>query len=266
MPQDQTRPDQVVDAEQVKLRPKAPVVTLLSFLLLLDPFVKLFLREERRAVDALHLLARFVALPVRTGDREQLDRFDLAGRRDVRPQAEIDERRAFDGIAAHPLAALLIDQFAFERLAHLGELLFGLGLWHLDAPVFEIALDQILHALLYLRQIFGREPPAVRALKVVIEPALRVAEQRRAYAQPRARIKIEDRRRQQVRGRMAVDLERVITRLGHEGFHALALFDDVAQIYRLILFDAVTIEARGDGLLRAIAILSFQNFKGGRAR
>src|SRR5262245_21453399 len=179
MPQDQTRPDQVADAEQVKLRPQAPVIALLGLFLLLDPFVKLFLREERRAVDALHLLARFVALPVRAGDREQLDRLDLARRRDVRPQTEIDERRAFDGVTTHPLAALLFDQFAFERLAHLGELLFGLGLGHLDAPVFEIALDQILHALLYLRQIFGREPPAVRALKVVIEPALRVVEQRR---------------------------------------------------------------------------------------
>src|SRR5262245_62182476 len=182
MPQDQTRPDQIVDAEQVELRPQAPVVPSLDLFFKLDPFVKLLLREERRAVDALHLLARFVALPVRAGDREQLDRLDLARRRDMRPQTEIDEWRAFDGVTTHPLAALLFDQFAFERLAHLGELLFGLGLGHLDAPVFEIALDQILHALLYLRQIFGREPPAVRALKVVIEPALRVVEQRRADA------------------------------------------------------------------------------------
>src|SRR5512145_1015620 len=95
--------------------------------LLFDPFVELFLREERGAVDALHLLARFVALPVRSGDREQLDRLDLSRRRDVRPEAEIDERRAFDGVTTHTLAALLFDQFAFERLAHLGELLFGLG-------------------------------------------------------------------------------------------------------------------------------------------
>src|SRR5262249_43699486 len=229
------------------------MVAPLGLFLLPDPFVKLFLREERRAVDALHLLARFVALPVRAGDREQLDRLDLARRRDMRPQAEIYERRAFDGVAAHPLAALLFDQFAFERLAHLGELLFGLGLGHLDAPVFEIALDQILHALLYLRQIFGREPPAVRALKVVIEPALRVAEQRRADAQPRARIKIEHRRRQQVRGRMAVYLERVIARFGREGFHTLALFDDVAQVFRLILFYSVKIEDSPGGSLSVLS-------------
>src|SRR5262249_31975240 len=97
-----------------------------GFFLLLDPLVELFLREESRAVDALHLLARFVAFPVRAGDRKQLDRFDLARRRDVRPQTEIDERRALDGVTAHLLAALLFDQLAFERLAHLGEFLFGL--------------------------------------------------------------------------------------------------------------------------------------------
>src|SRR5262245_66604830 len=66
MPQDQTRPDQVVDAEQVKLRPKAPVVALLGLFILLDPFVKLIVSEERRSVDALHVLSRLVAIPVCT--------------------------------------------------------------------------------------------------------------------------------------------------------------------------------------------------------
>src|SRR5262245_65361454 len=143
--------------------------------LLFDPFVELFLREECRTVDALHLLARFVAFPVRAGDREQLYRLDLARRRDVRTEAKIYEWRALDGVAAHLLAALLFDQLALERLAHLGELLFGLGLGHHDAPVFEITLDKIFHALLDLRQIFGREPLALSALKIVIEAALRIA-------------------------------------------------------------------------------------------
>src|SRR5215510_6518227 len=227
MPQDQTRPDQVADAEQVKLRPQAPVVALLGLFLLLDPFVKLLLREERRAVDALHLLARFVAFPVRAGDREQFYRLDLARRRDVRTEADIYERRALDGVAAHLLAALLFDQLALERLAHLGELLFGLGLGHLDATVLEITLDKILHALLDLRQIFGREPLALDALKIVIETALRIVKQRRPDAELRARIKIEHRRRQQVRGRMTVDLQRLIARFRRERLDALALFDDV---------------------------------------
>ena len=169
-------------------------------------------------------------------------------------------------VAAHRLAALVFDQFALERLAHLGELRFGLGLRHLDAPVFEIALDQVAHALLDLRQILGREPPAVVALKVVIEAALRVVEQRRPDAQPRPRIEVEHGRRQQVRGRVAIDFQRLVADSGVIGFHALAIFDDVAKVYRLFLFDAVTIEARGDGLLHAIAILSFQNFKSRRAR
>src|SRR5262245_44307383 len=242
------------------------MVAPLGLFLLFDPLVKLFLRKERRAVDALHLLARFVAFPVRAGDREQFDRLDLARRRDVRPEAEIDERRALDSVATHLIAALLFDQFAFERLAHLGEFLFGLGLWIFDAPVFEIALDQILHALLDLRQIFGRKPLSAGPLKIVKEPAFRVVEQRRSDAQLRARIKVEHRRRQQVRGRMAIDLQSLIARFGRERLYAFALSDNVAQINRLFLLDAAPVEARGDGLLRALAILLFQNFKSRQAR
>ena len=65
---------------------------------------------------------------------------------------------------------------------------------------------------------------------------------------------------------MAVNLQRLVAGFRRESFHALAIFDDVAKVYRLFLFDAVTIEARGDGLLHALAILSFQNFKSRRAR
>src|SRR5262249_45828372 len=87
VPQRESRADGVPEAEQIKFSAQPAVIALLGLFLLLDPFVKLFLREEGRSINALHLLARFVAFPVRASDRKQLDRFDLARRRDVRPEA-----------------------------------------------------------------------------------------------------------------------------------------------------------------------------------
>jgi hypothetical protein len=41
--------------------------------------IQLLLGEERRAVDALQLLIVFITLPIRAGDGEQLECFDLRG-------------------------------------------------------------------------------------------------------------------------------------------------------------------------------------------
>ena len=53
--------------------------------------VEVLLAEERGAVEPLELLAAGVVLPVGAGDAQQLERADLAGVRDVRPAAQVDE-------------------------------------------------------------------------------------------------------------------------------------------------------------------------------
>ena len=57
-----------------------------------EVLVELLLREERRAVDALHRRVLRVALPVGVRRRRQLERLEPARRRHVRADAEVEER------------------------------------------------------------------------------------------------------------------------------------------------------------------------------
>src|ERR1700675_528935 len=67
------------------------MVAPLDLLKSLQVIVELLLIRPYRAVDALQLRITFVATPVRTGDREELERTDLPRLVDVRPFAQVDE-------------------------------------------------------------------------------------------------------------------------------------------------------------------------------
>ena len=69
MPEDQAWPGQFLDAEQVQLLAEFSVVTPLGLLQPVQVGCERFLGEESRAVDALQLLAFFVAFPIRPGHR-----------------------------------------------------------------------------------------------------------------------------------------------------------------------------------------------------
>ena len=113
-----------MDVEEVQLAPELAMIALLGFLDAREVLVELLLREERRAVDALHRLVLRVALPVGVARRRQLERLELARRRHVRTDAEIEERvLVLDGVDRHVRLAgrLLLDQLHLERLAAPGE-------------------------------------------------------------------------------------------------------------------------------------------------
>src|SRR5690625_5572518 len=57
----------------------------------LEVLIELFLFREADAVDASELRALFIAPPVCACQREQFRVLDLAGRRNMRPPAEIDK-------------------------------------------------------------------------------------------------------------------------------------------------------------------------------
>ena len=78
MEEDQPGPGELLDAEQIELLAELAVVALLGLFEPLEVFVQILLREERGAVDALQLLVVLVALPVRAGDGEQLERLDAS--------------------------------------------------------------------------------------------------------------------------------------------------------------------------------------------
>ena len=77
MEEDQPRPGEFLDAEQIQFLAQLAVVALLGFFELGQVLVQILLGEERRAVDALQLRVLLVALPVGARDRKQLERLDL---------------------------------------------------------------------------------------------------------------------------------------------------------------------------------------------
>src|SRR5215216_7576192 len=56
MPEDQTLPVVFLNGKQVELTAETAMISLFRLFTLLQPGVEFFLRKERRAVDALHLL------------------------------------------------------------------------------------------------------------------------------------------------------------------------------------------------------------------
>ena len=100
------------------------MIALLGFFEARQVLVELLLREERRAVDALHRRVLRVALPVGVRRRRQLERLEPARRRHVRADAEIHERvLVLDRVDRHLglSGRLLLDQLHLQRLAALLE-------------------------------------------------------------------------------------------------------------------------------------------------
>ena len=120
-PEDQARADQGRDGEQVQLAAQPAMVALLGLLDLGDVCLQVLLVEERSAVDALEHRAVGAAFPVGTGDREQLERADLAGVRDVRPAAQVDELALAIEAQDAELVQLFVDVLDLERLAQVGD-------------------------------------------------------------------------------------------------------------------------------------------------
>ena len=65
-----------VEDEQLLIAADLAMVALLRFLQTVEVLLQLLFRQERGAVDALHRLVAGVALPVRVGRAQQLERLD----------------------------------------------------------------------------------------------------------------------------------------------------------------------------------------------
>jgi hypothetical protein len=87
MPENQPRPGEILDREQVQLLAQHAMVTLLGFFDLVEVIVEVFLREKRSAVNALQLRILFVSQPVCPGNVQQLESLDLSSRRNMRTAA-----------------------------------------------------------------------------------------------------------------------------------------------------------------------------------
>src|SRR4051812_25724976 len=91
MPERGARRD-VMEAVQVELDPEPAVVALLGLGPAPQELVEVLLVRPDGAVDPLEHRSLLVTAPVRAGHREELERPDLPGARNVRPAAQVAER------------------------------------------------------------------------------------------------------------------------------------------------------------------------------
>ena len=197
MEEDQSRPGQLLDAEQVQLLAQLAMVAFLGLFELGQMLVQFFLREKCRPVDALQLRVLLIALPVRSGDGKQLERLDLLGGRHVRPAAEVDEMRP-QRVFGKDLAGALRDQLALswaDRRTVSALSCFGVYLRSYGRS--RAWISHIRASNLF--EILGRERRV--ALEIVIESRL----DGRPDAELGLRKQFQHRRRQQMRGRVAID-------------------------------------------------------------
>ena len=125
-PEDQPPSDQWRDCEQAQLLADLAVIALPGLFELRQMGIEILLVEEGGAVDALEHLAVGLPFPVGAGDGEELERPDLAGMRNVRAAAEIDELALAIEAEHAELVQLVVDVFDLERLAQVGDELAGL--------------------------------------------------------------------------------------------------------------------------------------------
>ncbi len=195
------------------------MVALLRFLDAVQVRVEVFLLRPRRAVDPLqHLVAR-IAAPVRAGDLHQLEHLELARRRHVRAAAEVDE-------AAFAIQRNVLvrrdrrDDLGLVVLAHVLEELHRLVARHHLALDLLVLLRELGHALLDRREVLRRERALVA--EVVVEAVL----DHRADRHLRVGKQLLDRVGEQVRRRMADDVEAFRVLVGDDRDVGVAIDDD----------------------------------------
>jgi hypothetical protein len=120
VPQHEAGADRLVDREQIEVLADPAVIAPLGLLEHVEVRVELGLRRERRAVDPLELRVGLAPAPVRAGDRQQLERLDLAGRADVWAAAQIEP--VAGGVVRHDrVGGERVDELDLVGLVHLLE-------------------------------------------------------------------------------------------------------------------------------------------------
>src|SRR5688572_15036967 len=98
MPEDETRPHDLLNGEEVELLAQHAVVPLPCLFQPVQMRVELVLGMERRPVDALKHLPALVAPPIRPRSGEQLEVLQPPGARHVRTPAQVEKGAvAIDG-------------------------------------------------------------------------------------------------------------------------------------------------------------------------
>src|SRR5207245_10086853 len=92
VPENQPRPDILLNRVKVELFSDGPVIALAGFFEPANVALEIVLAEPRRPIDALQHLPALIAAPIRSRRVQQLEVLDTPRARHVRPTAQIDER------------------------------------------------------------------------------------------------------------------------------------------------------------------------------
>src|SRR5580765_1268953 len=201
MPKDQPRTGQFLDAEKIKLLAQHAMVAFFGFFNGNQMLVKVFLVEERSAVNALELRVFFIAQPVRAGDVGQLERLNFAGRRNMRSAAEVHEFAV--AISGDGFARLgeLLNEVDLHKVAFSAEAGQPFSARDKLALKLFVARGDFSHTLLNLLQIFWSEG---RWAEKIIEKS---GISGRTVAQLGLRKELQHRRRQQMSRGMPVNFQ-----------------------------------------------------------
>src|SRR5262249_27501067 len=209
MPENQARPGLFLDAEKIELRAEPAVVAALGLFNAVQVFIELFLGVKRERINTLQLRVPFLALPVSAGDVGELECVNTLGRRNMWAAAEVDEFSR--GVKRdHRLVGLFLDQFAFKNLVGILVKLQRFGFGQELALVLQILFGKLVHLLFDFPQVFGGE--GLLAQEFVKEAIVN----RRTDAQLHIGVNLGHRRGQQVRRRMAENVERVRVLFGED--------------------------------------------------
>ena len=222
--------------EEILLGTDAPMVARARLLEPLEVRVEVGLGVERRAVDPRELRVLLVAAPVGPGEARELERLDRRAVLEMRPTTEIGEGalrvqrdRSFRALGELDLVRLVLCPKALDRLVARNLLS------NPDAPF----LDLPAHLVLDRFEIGFRD--RLRELEVVVE----AVRDRRPDRNLDAGIEPHRGLREQVRGRMPKDVERVgIVRLTSR--HEL---DPLPVLHRKTKVLSLAVRSDEDGLL-----------------
>src|SRR5437660_2703831 len=205
MPEDQSLAILFLNRKQIEFAPETPMIAFLGFFTLLQPPIQFFLREESRAVDALHLRPFGVAFPISARQRQQLERAQAIRVWHVRSKTEIDEWRTIDVINADRFAGLLVDQLTLQGFVAFSKDAQCFRFGDLVTAVRHVPFCDVAHLLFYHRKIaFGQRSQRDDIIK---KSVTRIVKQCRPNSKLRARKKFEHRSREQMRGRMTQNFE-----------------------------------------------------------
>mmetsp|Transcript_35216 Transcript_35216/g.59366 ORF Transcript_35216/g.59366 Transcript_35216/m.59366 type:complete len:281 (+) Transcript_35216:1048-1890(+) len=218
VPQHQPPPRALLDGEEVEVGPDLAVVAPRRLRLHKVVRLQLLLRLPRRAVDALQLVLVLVATPVCARNRLQLDGtpIQVTGGLHMGARAQVP-----------PLIADVVDgdglrkareDLELVRLVDRSDAARGLLARHLFAHKRQLLVDDLVHLLLDLLQVGGRERFGIS--EVVVEPSVDPGTDRAL----RVLEELLDRHRHHVSGRVT-DTEQIVGLFARQKLHVTVVLD-----------------------------------------